>query len=503
MKTRLPFFIFFSCLILCNLSFGSAVATAEELILKVKENPTIAGWIYQKGQLENSYCLYERNYMILANANISLKVSNPILHIFKEHESDILSSSFSISNRHFVSLDSSGMLIERMFADSSKVNVRKVHERLKPASVAISPDDSVELVGFKNGFIQAHSLLKKAKKNVDVYFKAHTGSVYSIKFNALGNYFVSSGGEGKIKIWQAKDLSLIREVDTVKLDDSLSAIPAIFSPLNDIFVYTSSEKMLAFSDIQGKNIDTVFVADGIKEVHFTEKKDVIAVLTLMGNLEFYSISKGKYLGTIPAINELSIFSFSINIINGNLLIATTEGEIYLCTSKEIKNVKVAKTKRKNKQDEKALQMAEVKKIKEDKEQELSDNVLEYWGLEDGVNVSRTTRKPFFPIKDETPLEPPLSVVPHKTKEVKKAQKNPDMQKTLNQTIFDEEIEFQPSVEEENETEESYDDIENEEGKEKTEDISSQDDKDTPTEDDNSETEEEIEDLDSHEVKDTD
>lgn len=139
---------------------GGTIA-AEELILKVKENPQIAGWVYQKGKLENSYCLYERKYLILARANVDITVQTPILNVFKEHEANILASSFSISNKRFVSLDADGFLVERTFANWDEVNVRKVHEKLRPTSVAISPDDTLELVGFKNGFIQANSLLKK------------------------------------------------------------------------------------------------------------------------------------------------------------------------------------------------------------------------------------------------------------------------------------------------------------------------------------------------------
>ena len=444
MKKISSIFVCLSFLIFIGIITRGTSLIAEELILKVKESPTIAGWVYQKGELENSYCLYERNYMILASANVDIKAKNPILNIFKEHEADILSSSFSISNKRFISLDSEGMLIERMFADSSKVNIRKVHEKLKPACVAISPDDSVELVGFKNGFIQAHSLLKKAKKNVDVYFKAHSGSAYSISFNALGNYFISSSEDGKIKIWNSKDLSLIREIDAVKKDGTFFPVPATFSPLNDVFVYVSSEKMLAFSDIKGKNIDTVFVADGIKEVHFTEKKDAIAVITLMENLEFYSISTGKYLGTIPSLNGLSLSSLSINIVTGSLLVATSEGEIYLCKSDEIKNARIAKKK------EETVKM--VQTSQKDKGSALSKNVLEYWGLEEGVNVQAQVRKPFFSIKDETPLEAPISVVP--PKEEKKNKKQTKIVKTIDQTIFDEEVEFQPVMQEDED--DSYD-----------------------------------------------
>ena len=467
MKKVLSVFVFSSFLILGKIIFGEILvgtfATAEELILKVKNNPILAGWVYQKGNLENSYCLYERNYMILASANIDLMVNNPILKIFKEHGSDILSSSFSISNKHFVSLDSNGVLVERMFADVLQVNVRKVHEKLKPASVAISPDDSVELVGFKNGFIQAHSLLKKAKKNVDVFFKAHSGSVYSISFNALGNYFASSGEDGKVKIWRAKDLRLLREVDAfIKKDDTISFVPAIFSPLNDIFAYASSEKMLALSDIQGKNINTIFISDGIKEVHFTEKKDAIAVLTLSNTLEFYSIHKGKYLGTIPSLSNLSISSLSINIITGNLLIATKEGEIYLCAPKEIKNVRLAKKNEKMKEASSYMTEGSKQKGKSAKleDSKTSQNILEYWGLEDGINVRGQVRKPFFSIKDETPLEAPLVVLPYT--EIKK--NKPQSQKTLDQTIFDEEVEFQPIIlldEEDVEDEESSEDDEDE------------------------------------------
>jgi len=463
MKKKLMVFILFSFLLFFEMLFCNVLVIAsleaEELILKVKENPKLAGWIYQKGKLENSYCLYERNYMIFASANADWQGSNPILNIFKEHVADILSSSFSISNKRFVSIDSNGVLIERMFENNSEMNVRKVHEKLKPTSIAISPDDSIELVGFKNGFIQAHSLLKKTKKNVDVYFKAHSGSVYSISFNALGNYFASSGRDGKIKIWKTKDLSLLREVDSfINSDNLTSSVPALFSPINDVFVYTSAENMLAFSDIKGKNIQAIFITDGIKEVHFTEKKDAVAVLTLMGNLEFYSISKGKYLGTIPALNSFSISSLSINIITGNILVATKEGEIYLCTPQEIKNVRIAKKNemRKDAQIGKASKTKE-NAIENEKNVQLSKTMLEYWGLEDGVRIQRHLRKPSFPIKDETPLEPPLILLPAKVKEVKKYKKNVKQVKTLNQTVFDEDIEFQPIVEKDEEVNEDIED----------------------------------------------
>ena len=116
MKKISSIFVCLSFLIFIGIITRGTSLIAEELILKVKESPTIAGWVYQKGELENSYCLYERNYMILASANVDIKIKNPILNIFKEHEADILSSSFSISNKRFISLDSQGMLIERMFA---------------------------------------------------------------------------------------------------------------------------------------------------------------------------------------------------------------------------------------------------------------------------------------------------------------------------------------------------------------------------------------------------
>ena len=78
MKKILTIFILFSFLAIKGALFdkNSVMTTAlaaEELILKVKENPTIVGWVYQPGKLENSYCLYERNYMILASTNMDVE----------------------------------------------------------------------------------------------------------------------------------------------------------------------------------------------------------------------------------------------------------------------------------------------------------------------------------------------------------------------------------------------------------------------------------------------
>ena len=430
---------------------GGTIA-AEELILKVKENPQIAGWVYQKGKLENSYCLYERKYLILARANVDITVQTPILNVFKEHEANILASSFSISNKRFVSLDADGFLVERTFANWDEVNVRKVHEKLKPTSVAISPDDTLELVGFKNGFIQANSLLKKTNKNIDVYFKAHEGSVYSISFNALGNYFISSGTDGKIKIWNAKDLLLLHEIDTFINTPDLIPVPALFSPLNDIAVYATGKETLCFQDIQGNTISTVFVPSGIKTVHFTEKKDLIAVLTSENTLEFYSIRKGKYQGTLTSLKDIS--SFSVNIVTGNILVATKDGKIYLCTPKEIKNEKPAKTNPKeetkktakddaNKRVEEAAQIQN-NPIEDEENPKLSKTTLRYWGLEDDVSVKKTSRKPSFLLKDETPLAPIFIFSPFEsTKNAEMSEKSIEETSnktdfTSNQTDFDEE-----------------------------------------------------------------
>ena len=403
----------------------------------------------------------------------------PILNIFKEHKAEIVCANFSISNRCFLSIDSDGILVERMFTNSSGVTVRKVHEKLKPVSVAISPDDSMELVGFKNGFIQARSLLKKSKKNVNVYFRSHTSSIRSISFNALGNYFLTSGDDGKIKLWQTKDLQLVREVDTfIKEDDLTLSIPACFSPLNDVFVYESAKNILTISDIQGKNIKTVLVPEGIKEVHFTEKQDVVAVLTRQGKLEFYSISKKTYLGTMPFINEISISSFSVNIITGNILVSTKEGEVYLCNSTEMQNIEVVTESKEKKTESSKKESSHIpllahkmplklypqypqeehspplKKEGENSHQReehlqeevslpLSQNVLEYWGLEDEVNIEGASRTPFFPIKDETPLEEPLIFLSHTENQGEKIQAEP----ILEQTVFDEGVEFQSSMQE--------------------------------------------------------
>lgn len=104
-------------LLLLFLFFTSSVF-AEELILKVKNSPCIAGWIYQNGSLENSYCLYEKNHIILASSLLMYQMQNPILHVFKEGEKDIISVHFSLSNKTFISLDESGILTERSFANA-------------------------------------------------------------------------------------------------------------------------------------------------------------------------------------------------------------------------------------------------------------------------------------------------------------------------------------------------------------------------------------------------
>ena len=278
---KIVFFVF-----LLSTSF----LTSQELILKVKDKPCIIGWVYQKGKFENTYCLYERNYIILANASSTSSNTSPILNIFKEHEVPVVSSNISFSKPHIISLDEGGKIVNIGLVDEDQKKIRAFDVRLRASSVAISPDNKIELVGFGNGFIQTYSLLKKTKKDFNISFKAHSSPIYSISFNALGDYFITSSMDNKVKIWKTKDLSLVKEMESFNQD----LVPALFSRLSDKFLYAKSETMLSVSNMK-EEISSIFVRDGIKMAKFTEKKDAIIVLTKQSHIEFYNIKTGSYL----------------------------------------------------------------------------------------------------------------------------------------------------------------------------------------------------------------
>ena len=404
------------------------------------------GWVYQKGKLENSYCLYDRNYLLLANGSAISYNQNPILSIFKEHEAEIISSNFSISNTHFVSLDANNTVIEHSFSDESYSKKRQAHEKLKALSIAISPNDESEMVGFENGFIQVHSILRKSKKDFDLYFKAHKKGVYSIKFNSLGSYFISSGLDDSVKVWDSKDLKMLAQFSAF----TKSGFSPLFSPLKDDFVYLSDEKMLVVSNIQGDLSHTIFVSEGIKMAGFTEQEDKIAILTLDGRLLFYSISTGKMLGELYSGSASPINSFSVNIVSGDIVLGTNEGEVYLCNKGDISSVSLSKKnkieKAKGKERNTSSLSSEdafISSIKDDGNVDKqsfpkpSDREIDYWGLEDAPTVVDSAMgKPSFSIKDETPLEEPMQVLGKeeaKAKEKKEKAKSP---KSLNATVFD-------------------------------------------------------------------
>ncbi|MGP1437501.1 MAG: hypothetical protein ACTTKH_00345 [Treponema sp.] len=412
---------------------------SQELILKVKNPINILGWIYQKGMLEDSYYLCDNNYIILASTTNQQK---QIIHIYKEHSSPVISSSSYISNMQFVALDDENIVLETSFDDLENPKTRKVHERLVAKSVSVSPDDAMEVVGFANGFVQTHYLLKLAKKAFDVHFKAHNDSVYSIHFNSMGQYFITSGKDEKIKIWDAKTLTLVKELAFC----SENQCPAIFSPFNDNFAYCTSRQTLCVSDVGGRSKKEIVVTAGIKIAKFTEKKDRIAVLTEAKSLEFYNITTGQYEGCIPLLKDVEISSFDINIVTGNVLIGTEAGEIYLSSNKEIKNIVLKDKKPKAQARKVQVEQKPIAREEKTKEQPLSTNVLNYLVLEDEEVVKEPElKKPFFPIKNETPLEEPITF----DKKVEPAKKASTKIKTLNELVLDdEEVEFQENTSEE-------------------------------------------------------
>lgn len=415
---KISFFIFL---------LSASLLASQELILKVKDKPCIIGWIYQKDKLENTYCLYDRNYVILANSSYISSDASPILDIFKEHEKEVISANFSFSKPHIISLDAGGKIVNRSLVDEGHTKVRDFDVRLRPSSVAISPDNKMELVGFGNGFIQIYSLLKKTQKDFNISFKAHTSPIYSISFNPLGDYFITSSLDNKIKIWKTKDLSLIREMEAFNQD----LVPALFSRLSDKFLYAKSETMLSISSIEGE-VSSIFIKDGIQMAKFTEKKDAIMVLTKKSHIEFYNIKTGGYLGTIPSIINFPITSFDINIVSGKILVGSSTGEIYLCDVNELKNIKM--------EDKKIPTKKNTIKGKEKTQQNapLSNNQLEYLGLDDVISVQSPLRKPSFSIKDETPLEEPMEVLPQKPKEEKKVKisNKKEDEKTLDESVLE-------------------------------------------------------------------
>ena len=402
--------------------------SSQELILKVKNPANVVSWVYQKGLLENSYCLYDDNYLIFAS---SLDVQKPIIHIYKEHFSSIVSTSFYISNKQFVALDDQNIVLEAKFENLEKIQTRKVHEKLFAKSIALSPNDEMEVLGFENGFVQTHYLLKhNSKKNFDIYFKAHDDYIYSVSFNSLGQYFITCGKDEKVKVWDAKTLSILKEFESY----CENLCPTVFSPFDDKFAYCTSEKTLCVSNIDGSFNKEIAVVDGIKLVKFTEKKDRIAVLTDSKRLEFYNVATGKYEGTIGRLEN--ICSFDVNLVTGAILAGTEEGEVYLSSNKD---VKIAK------QNQNQLIKRQLNNIEDKKEIKMptfSKNVLKYLALEEDEEVQvveKDTR--FLPLKDECPLEDPVTFT-KKTEPIKKAPTKA-ISKTLNEIGLDEqEIEFQ-------------------------------------------------------------
>ena len=430
--------------------FVSVLLFSQELILKVKNPASVVGWVYQKGKLENSYCLYDDNYLIFASATNQEK---PIIHIYREQTSSIISSSFYISNKQFVALDGENTVLGARFDDLEKLHIRKVHESLVAKTIALSPNDEMEVLGFANGFVQTHYLLKHSKKNFDIHFKAHDGDIYSVSFSSLGQYFITSGMDEKIKIWDAKTLSLIKEFSCYPES------PAIFSPFDDTFVYCTSGQTLNVCDIDGKLQKEIAIIDGIRLVKFTEKKDVIAVLTDSKGLEFYNVATGKYEGGIASL--ANICSFDVNLVTGNILVGTEEGEVYLASKKDVKIVK-----------EKQIQLKKevfnsVKNDKEVKKTALSTNLLKYLALEEDDDVQESaSNSPYFSIKDESPLEDPVVFI-KKTGHIKNMPTKTNT-KTLNETGLEEEdMEFYESATEsveldEEDTEKSTENSEKEE-----------------------------------------
>ena len=410
--------------------FVSAFLFSQELILKVKNHANIVGWVYQKEKLEDSYCLYDDNYLIFASSKNQQK---PIIYVYKEHSYSIISGSFYISNKEFVALDSENEVLEARFDALDKSTMRKVHENLVAKSIALSPNDEMIITGFANGFIQTHYLLKHTKKNFDVHFKAHNDVIYSISFNSMGQYFITSGKDEKIKIWDAKTLNLIKELSLY----SENLCPSIFSPLNDNFAYCTSNQTLCVSDVDGKLQKEIAITDGIRLIKFTEKKDRIAVLTDSKRLEFYNIETGKYEGAIDTLQD--ICSFDVNIVTGAILLGTEEGEVYLASNKDIKI-------RANQQ-QPQMKKTQINKTSVNeglKTASLSTNILKYLALEEDDNIRESVaKKSSFSIKDETPLEDPITFTT-KT-ETNKKLPNKTVKKTLNETGLDEEeVEFQES-----------------------------------------------------------
>lgn len=410
--------------------FASALLFSQELILKVKNHANIVGWVYQKENLEDSYCLYDDNYLIFASSTNQKK---PIIYVYKEHSYSIISGSFYISNKEFVALDSENMVLKARFDAPDKSTMRKVHENLVAQSIALSPNDEMIITGFANGFIQTHYLLKHAEKNFDVHFKAHNDVIYSISFNSMGQYFITSGKDERIKIWDAKTLNLIKEFSHY----CENLCPSIFSPLNDNFAYCTSRQTLCVSDIDGKLQKEIAIMDGIRLIKFTEKKDRIAVLTDSKRLEFYNVETGKYEGAIDTLQD--ICSFDVNIVTGAILLGTEEGEVYLASNRDIKiRATLQKTQIKKKQ------INETSVNEEAKVPTLSTNILKYLALEEDDNIQESVaKKPSFSVKDESPLEDPITFTT-KTETNKKVP-NKTLKKTLNETGLDEEgVEFQES-----------------------------------------------------------
>ena len=400
--------------------FISVLLSSQELILKVKNPPTIAGWVYQKGALENSYCLYDNNYLIFASSTNQQK---PIIHIYKEHYPSIISTSFHISNSQFVALDNENTVLEAKFDDLENTVTRKVHETLVAKSISLSPNGDMEVLGLENGFVQTHYLLKRSKKNFDVHFKGHDDVIYSVSFNSLGEYFITSGKDEKLKIWDAKTLSLIKELPLY----SQNLCPAIFSALNDSFIYSTSSKTLCVSDVEGKFQKEIAIIDGIKLAKFTEKKDRIAVLTDNKKLEFYNITTGEYEGAINSLED--VCSFDINIVTGAILVGTEEGEVYLASNKDIKIIKEKQTKKDK--------VNNTKVSKETKTPVLSTHMIKYLALEEDEDIQEPqSNNSYLSIKDETPLEDPF--IFNVKKEASKKTPTKIVRQALNEAALDEE-----------------------------------------------------------------
>ena len=302
------------CLLFLFCAFISDAAAAE-LILKLDNTPLAIGYTDKAGL----YCTADGADVLIAST-----VEKAVVFNLKEHKGTVFALSFSPLTSSFISAGEDNIIVKRNFNSAPPLGVFPLHDTLKLKSIALSPDGKMIAAGLENGFLTVNLTLKLSEKNLDVGFKAHEKTIYSVHFNYNGSYVITAAYDNKIKIWNSENLTLVREFDFFGNNKT----PAVFSPVENVFASTLAANEIVIRTLDGKKTASIKTEKSIKNFMFTESGTHLVVLNELNELCVFDTATGNLVGIIPPCIKEELTAFAVKGDMTEIIAGYASGEIY-------------------------------------------------------------------------------------------------------------------------------------------------------------------------------